>query len=145
MIDEHQGRLAGRVVLQGDAPEGWWDRDALFRVVENLLLNALKYGHPEQPIACRLGQAEDGLVHIEVTNHGTPIPPGEWEAIFQPFERGQAALESDQIGWGIGLAYARAVLRRHGGAIAVERSDGQGTTFAVQVPLDARGASPPPG
>ena len=92
VIADNEAMLAGRVTLDGQAA-GWWDRDALFRVVENLLVNAVKYGDREATIACRIGRAPDGLVRLEVANQGRPIPLADWETIFLPFARGERGLQ----------------------------------------------------
>ncbi|HEY1230921.1 MAG TPA: HAMP domain-containing sensor histidine kinase [Ramlibacter sp.] len=136
VIAENEGTLAHRVGCDG-AAEGWWDRDALFRVIENLLLNAIKYGEPRSPVRCRMAMAGD---HAELTveNQGTPIAVGEWESIFEPFSRGEGALDAGHVGWGVGLAYARSVATSHGGSVRVAASGPQGTIFELRLPQDSR-------
>ena len=141
VVQEHEPLLAGRVHTSGDA-EGWWDRDALIRVVENLLLNAHKYGAAGTPIECQIDRAAGSEVSLTITNHGTPIPAAEWDSIFQPFARGRQT-ERLQTGWGVGLAFARAVATAHGGHTGVARSDASGTSFLLQLPQDARPAAGP--
>lgn len=141
VVQEHEALLAGRVKLQGNA-EGWWDRDALMRVVENLLLNAHKYGADGTPIDCEVARLPDGQVSLTISNHGAPIPQAEWDTIFQPFARGRQT-EQLQTGWGVGLAFARSVATAHGGSIGVARSDESGTTFMLRLPQDARPAASP--
>lgn len=136
VVAENQSLLAHRVRLEG-AAKGCWDRDALFRVLENLLLNALKYGEPATPIACRIGTAGDQVV-AEVENRGPPIPPGEWESIFQPFVRRDAVRDAGPVGWGVGLAYARSVATSHGGSVQVAASGAEGTVFELRLPSDSR-------
>lgn len=129
--------LAPRVVLEG-AAQGWWDRDALFRVLENLILNAVKYGDPGAPIECRIAIDAGDRAVVAVANRGLPIPPSEWESIFEPFTRGRDALGKPLPGWGVGLAFARAVARRHGGDIRVAASGPEETVFELKIPRDAR-------
>ena len=136
VIEENEAALRGRVDLQGEAT-GWWDPDALFRVIENLLLNALKYGDPGTLIALRIAPDAD-RVAFSVTNQGTPIPADEWESIFRPFTRSQAARSGHQLGWGVGLTYARSVVLGHGGHMRVAASSVEGTTFEVVLPRDSR-------
>lgn len=140
VLAENDATLVERVLCEGDT-QGWWDRDALFRVIENLLLNAVKYGTPASPISCRIAVEDDACVSLTVTNWGAQIPRDEWENIFQPFVRGHGhAVDGGRAGWGMGLAYARAVVMHHGGSIAVLKSDAAGTSFQLQLPADARGA-----
>lgn len=51
---------------------------------------------------------------------------------------GHEARHSGYVGWGVDLAYARAVPAKHGGSIEVESSDDGGTTFAMALPVDTR-------
>ena len=136
VIEQNEPALRGRVDLQG-AATGWWDADALFRVAENLLLNAVKYGDPGTPIRLCITPAAD-QVALTVTNQGAPIPQDEWEKIFLPFSRSQAARSGHQPGWGVGLTYARSVILSHGGHMRVASSGPEGTTFEVVLPADAR-------
>ena len=136
VVEENEAALRGRVDLQGEAT-GWWDPEALFRVIENLLLNAVKYGVPGTPIQLRIAPGTHQAV-MAVTNQGLPIPRDEWESIFLPFSRSQSARSGHQLGWGVGLTYARSVIVSHGGGIRVVSSDDGGTTFEVVLPVDAR-------
>jgi signal transduction histidine kinase len=137
VIEENEGALRLRVDLQGQA-DGWWDADALFRVLENLLLNAVKYGEPRAPIHCRIERLPGDRVALRVSNRGLPIPPAEWDSIFLPFARAQAVRDAPQVGWGVGLAYARSAVHGHGGTVRVAESGPEGTTFEVLLPRDSR-------
>ncbi|HEY1229819.1 MAG TPA: HAMP domain-containing sensor histidine kinase [Ramlibacter sp.] len=136
VIAENEGVLARRVACEG-AAEGSWDRDALFRVIENLLLNAVKYGEPATPVRCRIAVAGDHVT-LAVENQGAPIASGEWESIFEPFARGERARDGDQVGWGVGLAYARSMATSHGGTVRVASSGTEGTVFELRLPTDSR-------
>lgn len=136
VVEENETALRARMDLQGSAA-GWWDPEALFRVIENLLLNALKYGEPESVIQVHITSDARRTV-LSVTNRGLPIPQEEWESIFLPFSRSNSARSGHQLGWGVGLSYARAVMLGHGGTIRVARSDARGTTFELVLPTDAR-------
>jgi len=116
---------------------GWWDRPALKRAVENLLANAFKYGAPATPVTVRINEAFGRLL-LSVHNEGPPIPPQEHECIFQMYRRAELARRGPDQGWGIGLPYVRAVAESHGGSISLDSSAERGTTFTVDLPLDAR-------
>lgn len=121
----------------GGAIEGWWDRAALKRVLENLVGNAVKYGNPGTPITVKTDAAYGRLI-LSVHNEGAPIPPDEQECIFQMYRRAETAKRNDKGGWGIGLPFVRAVAESHGGSIGVDSSTERGTTFIVDIPLDGR-------
>jgi signal transduction histidine kinase len=121
----------------GGPVEGWWDRAALKRVLENLVSNAVKYGSPGTPVTVKVDGAYGRLI-LSVHNEGAPIPPDEQECIFQMYRRAESAKRNDKQGWGIGLPYVRAVAESHGGSIGVDSSVERGTTFVVDIPLDGR-------
>jgi signal transduction histidine kinase len=104
--------------------------------MENLLSNAVKYGDDGEPVEITVIQ-ELARIRVSVHNHGAPIPPEQLESIFQIYRRAQAA-KGHREGWGIGLPYARRVAESHGGSIIVSSSAEAGTTFTLDIPIDAR-------
>ena len=136
VIAENAAALGGRAAWEGSA-QGWWDHDALYRVIENLLLNAAKYGTPLTPIWCRIS-AQDDLVCLTVENSGVPIAVDRWETIFEPFQRGSDEQGASMPGWGVGLAFAKVVVDKHGGRIGVAASNADGTVFKLILPTDSR-------
>lgn len=126
------------VRVDGVAVNGWWSHAALERALENLLNNAQKYGDTGAPIDVHLRVDNERAV-ISVRNHGEPIPPGEFEAIFQQFVRSKKdAAESTTGSWGLGLPYVRTVAQSHGGSALVFSDADRGTVFVIDVPVDAR-------
>jgi signal transduction histidine kinase len=130
-------RHGARVEAVGSVVQGWWDRQALKRALENIVSNALKYAANDSPIIIRTSETHDRLL-LSVHNEGNPIPAQEQEAIFQMYRRVEATKLTRQQGWGVGLPYVRAVAESHGGSIAVDSSIERGTTFAIDIPLDCR-------
>lgn len=123
-----------------DEPEacvGFWDPKALRRAVENLVSNAVKYGDAEAPVTLKV-ERQEGTIQISVHNHGNPIAPLELENLFQWHERTAAAQMSGQTGWGLGLMLVKGIAEAHGGVVRVRSSAEEGTTFTIELPLDAR-------
>jgi len=141
VVREVQEQLAEqcgtRLQVLGAPITGWWDRDAMKRVLENLLNNALKYGAPDAAIRIKIDCSHARML-LTVHNEGDAIPPEELESIFQVFRRAEAARESEKRGWGIGLPYVRSVAESHGGSVQIDSAPGRGTTLAIDVPVDAR-------
>jgi signal transduction histidine kinase len=126
--------LGKRVRVVGDPIVGYWCRDSMKRVLENLLANAQKYGNASGAITVRV-QREDDLMLMSVHNEGEPIPHAEMDLLFKPYHR----LEDTHVkGWGLGLPYVQNVAESHGGTVVVDSAEGRGTTFTVSVPIDAR-------
>lgn len=120
-----------------EAVKGYWDSDALRRIVENLVGNAIKYGAKETPINVSLKNTGEGAL-LTVHNMGNPIPPKEQETIFDQFHRTKSAEEKGKVGWGLGLTLVRGLTESHGGKVWVESEKAKGTTFFVQLPYDSR-------
>ena len=70
---------------------------------------------------------------IEVRDNGPGVPPDLLEKIFEPF----FSTKENQHRTGLGLAVAKGIVERHGGAITVESQPGAGAAFIVQLPLRA--------
>jgi two-component system sensor histidine kinase KdpD len=106
------------------------------RVLVNLLENAGKYTPAASPVEIRVRPA-GGEVRISVHDHGPGVPPGQEQAIFEKFVRGNT--ESSAPGMGLGLAICRAIALAHHGRIWTEPATGHGATFTFTLPL----GSPP--
>jgi two-component system sensor histidine kinase QseC len=104
----------------------------LLRTLQNLIDNASKYGSPTTDITIKLEQTGHSA-HLEVANTGTLINPADKLRLFEPYFR---VLGSGQEGSGLGLAIVREIIRQHCGSINVsDLADGQGTVFAIDLPL----------
>lgn len=137
VISELASRDQARFRIIGETARGFWDPDALRRVVENLVSNALKYGTPGRTIEIKINVGH-GRALFTIHNDGPAIPLDEVGGLFEVFNRARAAKEGKKQGWGIGLGLVRAVTEAHGGSIGVDSSEERGTTFNVDIPLDSR-------
>ena len=138
MVNELAMTVGDRLILE--APPllvGYWSGDQLRRLMENLAINAIKYGAKESPVLIRL-ESDATQIKISVHNEGTPLSAAEKTQLFDPFYRAKSASESGQKGWGLGLTLVRGVAEAHGGQVRVESSEEAGTTFLVEIPQDSR-------
>ena len=126
-----------RFHIIGASVDVFWSHEEVHRALENLIGNAVKYGAPNTRISIKLGCIGERL-SMSVHNVGNPIPPDECESIFEIFQRARAARRSPKEGWGIGLPFVRSVAKSHGGNCLVDSSLERGTTFFVDLPVDAR-------
>jgi PAS domain S-box-containing protein len=110
------------------------DRDKLRQVFSILLDNALKYSRSGGTVTVGVERKED-RVEVSVADQGIGIPQAEQEQIFRKFYRGA---DADQRvgagGTGLGLFIARGLVTAMGGRIWVESREGEGSTFAFELP-----------
>lgn len=111
----------------------------LQQVFTNLLSNSLKYAPANTAISVRAWQEEE-WVHIQVSNKGPQIPPGDLERIFDKFYRTTAA--ERVTGTGLGLSICKGIIEAHGGRIWAENL-ADGLAFNFIVPLLWDGVPPP--
>jgi PAS domain S-box-containing protein len=132
------------VVLEGDAVAGLQgDSSRLTQLLDNLVSNAIKFSSEGGQVAVRT-TSENGNVVLEVADHGIGIPAEQQQHLFQRFFRGSNAAERAIQGTGIGLSIVKAIVDAHGGSIAVESREGEGTTFRVAFPLRLPPVAPRP-
>jgi two-component system OmpR family sensor kinase len=75
---------------------------------------------------------------LAVRNEGRGLKSEDREGLFEPFHRGRNPASGEYGGWGLGLSLVRGIVDAHGGKIEVESTPGDGATFKVYIPKDAR-------
>lgn len=120
-------------VVMNEMVKGYWDSNAIRRVLENLLSNALKYGKPNARITIKLFK-ESGFDCVSVINEGEGLTPQEISQLFVPFKRLKKAQDSGFKGWGIGLTLVKGILEAHQGLVEVESQLDKGSTFTIKIP-----------
>ncbi|MEZ5354249.1 MAG: ATP-binding protein [Bryobacteraceae bacterium] len=105
------------------------------QVVANLLSNAIKF---TERGCVRLDAREHaGLLRIEVADSGIGIPAGAIETIFEPFTQADSTTTRRFGGTGLGLAICKQLVGMMNGTIGVSSQPGMGSTFTVDLPLEA--------
>jgi signal transduction histidine kinase len=112
------------------------DKDRLAQLLDNLVSNAIKFTPEGGTAEVRLSEYREG-VHLEVWNSDSFVAVDEQEQLFERFYRSQRAVDEVIPGMGLGLAISKAIVEAHGGAIRVRSAPSEGTTFLVDLPLDA--------
>jgi signal transduction histidine kinase len=110
------------------------DREAIARALVNLVNNALKYSTEEKFLGVKLYR-DDGVVKLEVADHGIGIARRDQSKIFEKFYRAGDPLVHNTKGSGLGLSLVRHITNAHGGDIAVESTPGKGSKFILSLPL----------
>lgn len=113
------------------------DVDKIARVFNNLISNALKYGHGGTWIHIEAEKIGSEMV-IAVKNNGERIPPESLDELFGRFYRVENSRSKETGGTGLGLAIAQSIVALHGGYIYAE-SDEKETKFVLRLPLKQLG------
>lgn len=128
-----------RITIDEGLPAVAADADALQQAILNLLSNAVKYSGDGRIVDLELTKADDHVV-IAVTDRGLGIPPAEHARIFEKYYRVRDNATERVPGTGLGLTLVEHVARGHGGRVTVRSAPGQGSTFALTIPIGASGA-----
>ena len=102
----------------------------LYRLVYNLVENAIKYNTPGGTVTVGAVQ-QDKHIRLTVADTGTGIPEELKERVFEPFFRLDKSRSRALGGVGLGLALVREIVSVHGGSISVKDNPDGGTTFEV--------------
>jgi PAS domain S-box-containing protein len=122
------------VLVHGEVAEAYADPDRVAQVLENLLTNAVKYGHAGTAVATTVAQ-DGGDLAIAVSNEGPALLAAELEHIFERFHRSASARLDGIEGVGLGLYISRSLVEAHGGRITAESTAAGLTTFRFTLPV----------
>lgn len=122
-----------RVVENPNLPNINVDPERMSQVLGNLVSNALRHTQSEGSIVLA-AERHDKQVVVTVQDTGSGIPAEDLPHIFERFFRGdRVRLRTGSSG--LGLAIVRSIVEAHGGKISAESEEGQGTTFAITLPI----------
>ena len=102
----------------------------IYRLVYNLVENAIKYNHPLGQVTVTAYQ-RNKHVYLSVEDTGRGIPKKLRERVFEPFFRVDKARSRELGGVGLGLAFVREIVRVHDGSICIKSGKTGGTIFEV--------------
>ena len=118
---------AGEALVSGDESQ-------LGQMLNNLVVNALKYGRPGTPVRIRLEDAAPDLVRISVIDRGEGIPAAHIPRLTERFYRVEPGRSRSVGGTGLGLAIVKHIVLRHRGRLDIQSELGAGTTVSVSLP-----------
>jgi signal transduction histidine kinase/DNA-binding response OmpR family regulator len=119
------------------------DRDKLSQVIENLVINAIKFTPEGGRITISAARSQVGgrtLAELRVADTGIGIPEGQVGKIFNRFHQVDGSTTRRFGGVGLGLAIVKSILDAHSANIEVDSEVGRGTAFKFRLPLQERGA-----
>jgi two-component system phosphate regulon sensor histidine kinase PhoR len=112
------------------------DREEIVQVIQNLVLNAIKYGREDGKIQVRVGHhsargSQPAKVWVSVSDDGPGIAPEHLPRLTERFYRVNVASSREKGGTGLGLAIVKHILTRHRGEMKIASRLGAGSTFSV--------------
>jgi len=133
-----QARKAGVTIneeIPTPSPILYIDPHRMKQVLNNLLINAIKFTPPEGSVTIRVRTYNERFVRISVSDTGYGIPIEDRPHIFERFYQSNHDQQSKMGGYGLGLSIAKLIIEQHGGEISFESVLDKGTTFYFTVPL----------
>jgi two-component system phosphate regulon sensor histidine kinase PhoR len=127
-------RAVAVTVSDEGAPPVVTDAEALRRILENLVENAIKYTKEGGQVQILVRPRAGGAVAVEVADDGPGIAAEHLPRIFERFYRVDKARSREIGGTGLGLAIVRHLAESLGARIAVESEPGHGTRFVLELP-----------
>lgn len=121
------------MIDEASLPTVQGDRMQLMEVLQNIVINAIRFRKATIPPAIRISARSDAKnIAVCVTDNGIGIERQYWDHIFLVFKRLHGAAYP---GTGIGLAICKRIIEGHGGRIWVESKPGEGSSFCFTLPL----------
>jgi len=120
--------------VDGDIPKVRLDERKFGMAAQNIMDNALKYSNKSSGVTVTI-RAVSGAVRLEVTDKGIGIPNEQKPFIFNKFFRAANAVRSVPNSSGLGLYITKQIIEEHGGKVYFESTEGEGSTFTIELPL----------
>jgi len=109
------------------------DPDKLLRVLNNLIVNAIKFSPAGETIRVNMAQSDKGVT-ISVEDHGLGIPREAIPNLFDPFTTSRRPGTAGEQAFGLGLFISKQIVEAHGGKLWFKTEEGSGTTFYIFLP-----------
>lgn len=128
-----KNRVALSLEIEDGMPPYRANRFLVERMIINLVENSAKYTPQNGSVSVRAATL-NGTLRIEVEDNGIGIPPEHQERIFERFYRVDKNRSREIGGTGLGLSIVKHIVIQHGGTIEVKSTEGEGSTFTVELP-----------
>jgi signal transduction histidine kinase len=117
-----------------DLPRVLGDYNALMRVSNNIISNAIKFTSTGGKVYINLVQEGD-LIVFDVKDSGIGIPGAELSRLFDRFTKASRTGTAGEKGNGLGLSITKELVEWHNGSIDVKSEEGKGTEITIKIPV----------
>jgi two-component system phosphate regulon sensor histidine kinase PhoR len=129
----------GISTLNVDLPEtpmtACGDYSQLSQMLQNLVTNAIKYGHEDTPVIIKLRPSRSrNMARITITDQGDGIDPKHLPRLTERFYRIDSGRSRAIGGTGLGLSIVKHIVHRHGGQLEIDSVVGTGTKITISLP-----------
>ena len=111
------------------------DKDLIYRVVYNLVDNAVKFTNANGKISFSIKPTAKNMT-FKIENTGRGIPQGELQYVFDRFYKGDKSRSANKESTGLGLYIVKTIIKNHGGVIAVSSVENKFTAFEFTLPIN---------
>ncbi len=116
-----------------DAPKAYASRDAIARIINNLVSNAIKYTPEGGSASIAIAEA-GGRLEIKISDTGIGVPEESRKYLFHEFFRAPNAKKSSEPGTGLGLTIVKKLAEENGGTVEYAPNEPKGSVFTVSFP-----------
>lgn len=137
VLTEHLGPIGAQrlvVELHGGPAAVNGDRDAMKRVIGNIVGNAVRLSRPASVLRAGTG-IHDGFGWVGVDDQGPGLDPSDHEHVFRRFWSHDGASLGGEERSGLGLAITRQITEQHGGMVTLRSELGAGAEFVIWIPV----------
>lgn len=129
--DEKQISIEVKTIKE---PEVNGDAVKLYRILENLISNAIKFSYPKSKIIISLLKEEQEII-VSIKDNGTGIAPEHLNSLFNPFDKNAKQGTMGEKTTGLGLSITKKLVEIHNGRIWVESKLNEGSTFYIALKI----------
>jgi signal transduction histidine kinase len=111
------------------------DKEKIWRVINNLVVNAIKFSNHLDKIEITASKQND-VLKIAVKDNGIGIPDKYKDKVFEMFTEAKRSGTAGEKSYGLGLSISQKIIKDHGGVIIFDSTEGKGTTFFITLPVN---------
>ncbi len=122
-----------KLTLEGESAEAYINKDKMWRVITNIINNAIKFSYEKGIINVKL-EKKEAKVLLSIQDEGIGIPDDLKDKIFEASPLSQRAGTAGEESYGLGLFISRKIIEEHNGRLWFESEAGKGSIFYIELP-----------